>query len=153
MGADQKVRDDDRGEACAMPASLYTLQSTVDLPLAGTEVCGKKNTVWSRRAAILDPKFNEEHDARISFGHRARVQQPARGGGRLSGRLPGRHPARAHSSNEIPRVHPVRSQNSDHACMRSCCMHARLGGRRHEHSDFRLTARTRRSTQQLLGQL
>eukprot|EP01048_Picozoa_sp_COSAG05_P044004 COSAG05_NODE_24667_length_234_cov_15.696296_1_plen_35_part_10 len=32
-----------------------------------TEVCGKKNTLWSRRAAILDPKFNEEHDARISF--------------------------------------------------------------------------------------
>ena len=123
------------------------------VPLARTELCGKKNTLWSRRAAILDPKFNEEHDARISFGHRARVQQPARGGGRLSGRLPGRHPARAHSSNEIPRVHPVRSQNSDHACMRSCCMHARLGGRRHEHSDFRLTARTRRSTQQLLGQL
>ena len=27
---------------------------------------------------FLDPKFAQEHDARISFGHRARVQQPAR---------------------------------------------------------------------------
>ena len=80
---------------------LYTV------PLARTEVCGKKNTVWSRRAAILDPKFNEEHDARISFGHRARVQQPARAGGRLPGRLLGRQPARKHASNEIPRAHPV----------------------------------------------
>ena len=51
------------------------------VPLGRTEVCGKKNTLWSRRAAILDAKFNEEHDARISFGHRARVQQPARAGG------------------------------------------------------------------------
>ena len=108
-------------------------ETSTTVPLARTEVCGKKNTVWSRRAAILDPKFNEEHDARISFGHRARVQQPARAGGRLPGRLPGRQPARAHASNEIPRAHPVRSQNSDHACMRSCCMHARLGGRRHEY--------------------
>ena len=82
------------------------LVSTTTVPLARTKVCGKNNTVWSRRAAILDPKFNEEHDARISFGHRARVQQPARAGGRLPGRLLGRHPARAHASNEIPRAHP-----------------------------------------------
>ena len=89
-----------------------------------TKVSGKKNTLWSRRAAILDPKFNEEHDARISFGHRARVQKPARAGGRLPGRLPGRQPARAHASNEIPRAHPLRSRNSDHACMdHVACMH------------------------------
>eukprot|EP01048_Picozoa_sp_COSAG05_P022888 COSAG05_NODE_4744_length_1388_cov_2.413499_1_plen_50_part_01 len=37
------------------------------------------------------------------------VQQPARAGGRLPGRLSGRQPARAHASNEIPCVHPVRS--------------------------------------------
>ena len=29
--------------------------------------------------AFLEPKFAQEHDARASFGHRARVQQPARG--------------------------------------------------------------------------
>ena len=108
-----------------------SVQYTV--PLGRTKVSGKKNTLWSRRAPILDPKFNEEHDARISFGHRARVQQPARARGRLHGRLPGRQHARAHASNEILRAHPVRSQNSDHACMRSCCMHARLGGRRHKY--------------------
>ena len=126
-----------------------TTTSSTTVPLARTEVCGKKNTVWSRRAAILNPKFNQEHDARISFGHRARVQQPAR----ACGRLPGRQPARAHASNEIPREHPVRSQNSDHACMRSCCLHARLGGRRHEYeySDFRSTARTRRPAQSAVG--
>ena len=93
------------------------------------KMCGKKNTVWSRRAAILDPKFNEEHDARISFGHRARVQQPARAGGRLPGRLLGRQPARAHASNRNRRAHPARSQNSDRACTQSVgFMHARVDG-------------------------
>eukprot|EP01048_Picozoa_sp_COSAG05_P035511 COSAG05_NODE_15474_length_368_cov_7.576208_2_plen_66_part_01 len=48
---------------------LQAVYLGLTLPLGRTKVCGKKNTLWSRRAAILDPKFNEEHDARISFGH------------------------------------------------------------------------------------
>ena len=111
-----------RGEVRAwLQAQCMGFYGTV--PLARTEVCGKKNTVWSRRAAILDPKFNEEHDARISFGHRARVQQPARAGGRLPGRLPGRHPARAHSSNEI--FMRAFSQISEfRSCMHEILLHA-----------------------------
>ena len=31
--------------------------------------------------AFLGPKIAQEHDARTSFGHRARVQQPARSRG------------------------------------------------------------------------
>ena len=101
--------------------------------------------------AFLEPKIAQEHDARTSFGHRARVQQPERARNQQPGRLPGRQPARAHASNKIPRAHLVRSQNSNHACMRSCCMHAQLGGRRHEYSDFRSTARTRRPAQSAVG--
>ena len=41
------------------------------------------------RDTFLDPKFAQEHDAHISFGHRARVQQPAPARGWLPGRLPG----------------------------------------------------------------
>ena len=53
-----------RTKAVCTASGRGALPNTV--PLGRTEVCGKKNTLWSRRAAILDPKFNEEHDARIS---------------------------------------------------------------------------------------
>ena len=84
----------------------------------------------ARGLAFLDPKFAQEHDAHISFGHSARVQQPAPVRGWLPGRLPGRQPARAHASNRNRRAHPARSQNSDRACTQSVgFMHARVDGR------------------------
>ena len=84
----------------------------------------------ARGLAFLDPKFAQEHDAHISFGHSARVQQPAPARGWLPGRLPSRHPARAHASNRNRRAHPARSQNSDRACTQSVgFMHARVDGR------------------------
>ena len=84
----------------------------------------------TRGAPFLDPKFAQEHDERISFGHRARVQQPERARNQQSGRLPGRQPARAHASNRNRCAHPGRSQNSDRACTQSVgFMHARVDGR------------------------
>ena len=84
----------------------------------------------ARGLAFLDPKFAQEHDAHISFGHSARVQQPAPARSWLPGRLPGRQPARAHASNRNRRAHPARSQNSDRACTQSVgFMHARVDGR------------------------
>ena len=84
----------------------------------------------TRGAPFLDPKFAQEHDAHISFGHSARVQQPAPVRGWLPGRLPGRQPARAHASNRNRSAHPARSQNSDRACTQSVgFMHARVDGR------------------------
>ena len=84
----------------------------------------------TRGAPFLDPKFAQEHDERISFGHRARVQQPERARNQHPGRLPGRQPARAHASNRNRRAHPARSQNSDRACTQSVgFMHARVDGR------------------------
>ena len=80
-------------------------------------------------ASLLDPKFAQEHDAHISFGHSARIQQPAPARGWMPGRLPGRQPARAHASNKNRRAHPARSQNSDRACTHSVgFMHARVDG-------------------------
>ena len=85
---------------------------------------------WGPRDTFLDPIFAQEHDAHISFGHSARVQQPAPARGWLPGRLPGRQPARAHASNRNRRAHPARSQNSDRACTQSVgFMHARVDGR------------------------
>ena len=84
---------------------------------------------WGPRDTFLarDPIFAQEHDANISFGHSARVQQPAPARGWLPGRLPGRQPARAHASNRNRRAHPARSQNSDRACTQSVgFMHARV---------------------------
>ena len=84
---------------------------------------------WGPRDTLLDPIFAQEHDAHISFGHSARVQQPAPARGWLPGRLPGRQPARAHASNRNRRAHPGRSQNSDRACTQSVgFMHARVDG-------------------------
>ena len=40
-----------------------------------------KNFAVTPVVAFLEPKFAQEHDARAGFGHRARVQQPARSGG------------------------------------------------------------------------
>ena len=54
------------------------------------------------RQAVLDPKIDEEHDARISFGHRPLGHcMPARarvkfGRSAHSGRQPGRQPACMH---------------------------------------------------------
>ena len=85
---------------------------------------------WGPRDTFLDPIFAQEHDAHISFGHSARIQQPAPARGWLPGRLPGRHPARAHASNRNRSAHPARSQNSDRACTQSVgFMHARVDGR------------------------
>ena len=84
---------------------------------------------WGPRDTFLDPIFAQEHDAHISFGHSARVQQPAPARGWLPGRLPGRQLARAHASNRNRRAHPARSQNSDRACTQSVgFMHARVDG-------------------------
>ena len=60
-----------------------------------------------RGLAFLDPKFAQEHDERISFGHRARVQQPAREGNQQPGRLPAGSPrVRTHPTKIPPRIHP-----------------------------------------------
>ena len=61
----------------------------------------------TRGAAFLDPKFAQEHDERISFGHRARVQQPARAGNQQPGRLPAGSPrARTHPTKIGARIQP-----------------------------------------------
>ena len=79
------------------------------------------------RAAFLDPKFAQEHDERISFGHRARVQEPAPARGWLPGRLPAGSPrARTHP----PKSARASSQISEfRSCMHSVSwIHARAGG-------------------------
>ena len=47
---------------------------TVNLPKT-------KTVAVASGVAFLEPKFAQEHDARASFGHRARVQEPARSRG------------------------------------------------------------------------
>ena len=74
---------------------------------------------WGPRDTFLDPIFAQEHDAHISFGHSARIQQPAPARGWLPGRLPSRQPARARASIRNRRAHPARSQNLDRACTQS----------------------------------
>ena len=62
---------------------------------------------FSAGTTFLDPKFAQEHDERISFGHRARVQQPARAGNQQPGRLPAGSPrARTHPTKIRARIQP-----------------------------------------------
>ena len=61
----------------------------------------------TRGAPFLDPKFAQEHDERISFGHRARVQQPERARNQQPGRLPAGSPrARTHPTEIAARIQP-----------------------------------------------
>ena len=60
----------------------------MNLPKKGGACIKKIALAWG--VAFLEPKFAQEHDARASFGHRARVYQ-------RNGRLP----ARAHASIKI----------------------------------------------------
>ena len=57
------------------------------------------------RQAVLDPKFDEEHDARISFGHRALPACARAGQSRKI--CPFRPPAR-----QAARVHALHAQKS-----------------------------------------
>ena len=53
------------------------------------------------------PKFAQEHDERINFGHRARVQQPERARNQHPGRLPAGSPrARTHPTKLGARIQP-----------------------------------------------
>eukprot|EP01048_Picozoa_sp_COSAG05_P013416 COSAG05_NODE_1428_length_4911_cov_37.360141_5_plen_105_part_00 len=61
----------------------------------------------TRGATFLDVKFAQEHDERISFGHRARVQQPERERNQQPGRLPAGIPrARTHPTEIAARIQP-----------------------------------------------
>ena len=106
---------------CSCTSKAAQLQSTV--PLARTEVCGQKNTVWSRRAAILDPKFNEEHDVRYQFW-----PQSARSAASARGR-PASWPAAGQASRARARIQRnsagASSQISEfRSCMHEILLHA-----------------------------
>ena len=82
---------------------------TVNLPKKGGGCIKKIALAWG--VTFLEPKFAQEHDARASFGHRARVQKPARSRGLRE--TAGCPRARTHPSKS-PRAF---SQNSE---FRSC---------------------------------
>ena len=64
---------------CEEGVYYYMYRSTVNLPKDGG-ACINFFALDSG-VAYLEPKFAQEHDARASFGHRARVQEPARSRG------------------------------------------------------------------------
>ena len=67
---------------------------------------------WGPRDTFLDPIFAQEHDAHISFGHSARVQQPAPARGWLreiscrAGCRAGSPRARTHPTKIAARIQP-----------------------------------------------
>ena len=89
--------------------SRYYYQ-VVNLPKSGC-ACIKKFCAVASGVAFLEPKIAQEHDARTSFGHRARVQQPARSRGLTE--TEGCPRARTHPSKSARAF----SQNSE---FRSC---------------------------------
>ena len=82
----------------------------------------------TRGAPFLDPKFAQEHDERISFGHKARVQQPARAGNQRPGRLPAGSP-RARARIQLKSARASSQISEFRSCMHSVSwIHARAGG-------------------------
>ena len=78
--------------------------------------------------AFLEPKFAQEHDARASFGHRARVQQPARSRGLRE--TAGCPRARTHPTEIAARIQPDLRIQIVHALSQlDSCTRGWMGGR------------------------
>ena len=101
----------------------------------------------TRGAPFLDPKFAQEHDERISFGHRARVQQPERARNQQPGRLPAGSPrARTHPTEIAARIQPDLRIQIVHALSQlDSCTRGWMGGRACD--GMGSTARTPRAAQ------
>ena len=99
----------------------------------------------ARGLAYLDPKFAQERDERISFGHTARVQQPARARNQQPGRLPAGSPrARTHPTKFPARIQPDLRTQIVHALSKlDSCTRGWMGGRACDGMES--TARTARA--------
>ena len=91
----------------------------------------------ARGLAFLDPKFAQEHDERISFGHRARVQQPARGQNQQPGWLPAGSPrARTHPTKIRVRIQTdIRIQIVHALSQLDSCTRGWMGARACDYTD------------------
>ena len=101
----------------------------------------------TRGAPFLDPKFAQEHDERIRFGHRARVQQPERALNQHPGRLPAGSPrARTHPTEIAVRIQPDLRIQIVHALSQlDSCTRGWMGNRACDGMES--NAKTRRAAQ------